>query len=250
MFRYFLLILFTASFLFAYPQSDKTQGKIIYKVRIDIETHQNVVNNQLKMKEIQQDFLKKDVNDTTFIINQSKQADKSSSKSNNIEEKEQIIYFKGGNIYYLFDVSMRKVFNDTIYSIGLKKEGKLFKIMLFNYATSVGNMAYVGSGTKLQRFKNTIKTEIYSSQTVKIHGYNCKKATVSRENKDSIEKVLVYYTEELSNVNLDFPTLNGLPLYIEYPNKKQVMEIKSISFEYISDKQFEIPDKYTIINKD
>jgi len=88
----------------------------------------------------------------------------------------------------------------------------------------------------------------YSSDTKKIAGYECKKATYTTTDEAGEDQEMeVYYTEEIpSEANDKLPGLKGYPLEYTINSQGMLMTLtaKTVSKEKISKKMFEIPEGY------
>ena len=89
---------------------------------------------------------------------------------------------------------------------------------------------------------------VYSKDTKKIAGYECKNATYITEDEAGEEQEMeVYYTEEIpSEANDKLPGLKGYPLEYTINAQGMIMTLsaKTVSKEKVSKKLFEIPEGY------
>ena len=91
-------------------------------------------------------------------------------------------------------------------------------------------------------------TIVYSKETKKIAGYECKKAIYTTKDEAGEEQDLeVFYTEEIpSEANDKLPGLKGYPLEYSINAQGMLMTLaaKSVSKEKVSKKLFQIPEGY------
>lgn len=169
-------------------------------------------------------------------------------------DKEQLIYFKKDRIFYLSSFHVSPINNDTLHTIFLKEDDSIFKIVLGNLNGMEGDrrkIALKKDVTDGKEMNNIMKIEyLKDSEPKEILGYKCKKAIVTKEIRDTAQKTIVYYTEELPNVNLNFPNLKGLPLLIENEEEGYTIIAKEISFDPVPDERFEIPKGYSLMIRD
>lgn len=165
-------------------------------------------------------------------------------------EKEQLIYFKEDKIFYHYNTYFSQVFKDTLYSIFLKKDDSVFKIVLFN-TENRGRIVGKKDITNENIQNNIVKIDYVQNAEIRdVLGYKCKKAIVTKEIRNTAQKMTVYYTEEIPNVHLEFKGLEGMVLLIENEEEGYVCTATQISFEPIPNEKFEIPKEYKILPKD
>jgi GLPGLI family protein len=132
----------------------------------------------------------------------------------------------------------------------VKNEGTiLLDIMGSKYAMKMDEKSIKEQEDKLPKYDVKETTE-----TKDIAGYKCKKAILT--NTANKEEVIVYYTEEIPNMEntltAQFKSLKGMPM--EFTAKmnevSMTLLVKSITKEKVEDAAFLVPSEYKVVTQE
>lgn len=162
--------------------------------------------------------------------------------------KKLTMYFKGENVRGEMPTAM-----GTTITIANEKKKEFYVLMdMMGQKTAIKQTeADIKKQQQEQEVKN-IKVE-YPGETKTIAGYLCKKAVVTFTMKDEQERVECFYTEELpvignKNSSPGFDQIKGFMMEysLNMNGIKMKMTATKVRAEKIDDKQFVLPEGYTV----
>jgi GLPGLI family protein len=167
-------------------------------------------------------------------------------------EREEFIYFKQDKIiYYESTFHFNREIDSLISHRRYLKDGyNISKIVMIQSKILPKPIAMKGTPLTIPELNNIMKIEYKEGEIKEILGYKCKKAIVTKEVGHRIEKMIVYYTEDIPNMHLAFSSLKGMVLLIENEEAGYICKVKEIIFSSVPDEVFEIPKEYQVIIKD